>query len=321
MDCFETQDYFMNTIVEQKIYCKNPIDVYKKVVNEINRLENLMSFFKEDSDISKLNEVAGKEKVNLSSEVIHVLSEAYKFSELSNGAFDITLAPVIDYWRHCGRLDRVPCESEIKELMEHVGYKSMHIDNATNTAYLEKQGSAVDLGGIGKGFAADICVELYKLMGVESAFINFGGNVKTLGKKPEGDDWAIGIQHPYKQRGVHFGVVLASDKSVVTSGPYERYFEVDSKRYHHILDNRTGWPSQSDMVSATVICENSMQADALSTAAFVMGLEDGIQLIKKSSAAEAILVTKDNEIYLTKGIQPSFYLTEQNWGFSCYAAD
>lgn len=318
MECFETQDFFMNTIVEQKIYHKNPVNVYNKVVDEVKRLENLLSFFKENSEIYKLNKLAGKEKVKLSPEVIYVLSQAYKFSEFSNGAFDITLAPVIDYWRHCGKLNKLPCESEIQELLKLVGYKTIKIDAAANMAYIENQGSAVDLGGIGKGFAADICVELYKLMEVESAFVNFGGNVKTLGKKPDGNDWVIGIQHPHKQRGVYFGVVLASDKSVVTSGAYERYFEVNSKKYHHIIDNRTGWPSQSDIESATVVCENSMQADALSTATFVLGLEAGAELIKKYEDAEAILATKDAEIYITKGMQQSFFLTEQNSGYSCY---
>jgi thiamine biosynthesis lipoprotein len=321
MNCFETQDFLMNTIVEQKIYNENSPEVYKKVVDEVRRLENMLSYFKKDSEISKLNKLAGKEKVNLSSEVICVLSEAYKFSELSNGAFDITLAPVIDYWRRCGRFHKVPCESEIEELIELVDYKKMNIDKINNMAYLENQGIAVNLGGIGKGFAADVCVELYKLMEVESAFINFGGNVKTLGKKPDGDDWVIGIQHPFKQRGVHFGAVLVSNKSVVTSGSYERYIEVNSEKYHHILDHRTGWPSQSDIVSATVICENSMQADALSTAIFVMGLEDGSELIKKIRNAEAVLVTKDNEIYLSKGIKENFLLTEQNSDYSCYVLE
>lgn len=319
MDCLEAQDFLMNTIVEQKIFGEASADAYKKAVCEVKRLESMMSFFLAESEVSKLNRVSGKGKLHLSPEVMYVFKKAYKFSELSMGAFDITLAPVIDLWRRSGKLLRLPDEREISKLLNLVGYKHIIIDDSADTVGLECQGGAVDLGGIAKGYAADVCIELYKSMDVKSAFINFGGNVKTLGKRPDRTDWVIGIQHPNKPRGIKFGVVLVSDKSVVTSGAYERYFRVEGKKYHHILDRRTGWPSESDLESVTLVCENSTQADALSTAAFVMGLEEGLEIISKVDDADAVFVAKDKKIYLTKGIKSNFYLTEANSEYSCYA--
>lgn len=319
MDCLEAHDFLMNTVVEQKIFKESSHEVYKKAVDEVKRLENMMSFFIDTSEVSQLNKLSGKGKVHISPEVMYVLKMAYKFSKMTQGAFDITLAPVIDLWRRSGQLSRIPDKRELSKLLKLVGYKQIKIDDANGMAGLARQGGAVDLGGIAKGYAADACIELYKSMNVKSAFVNFGGNVKTLGKKPDGNDWVIGIQHPHKQRGKKFGVVLVSNKSVVTSGAYERYFVVNGKRYHHILDCRTGWPSDSDLESVTVICENSTQADALSTAAFVMGLEKAMEIIDKFDETDAVLVTKDKKIYLTKGIKNNFYLTESSSEYSCYA--
>lgn len=319
MDCLEVQDFLMNTVVEQKIFGDVSVDVYKKAVDEVRRLENMMSFFIADSEISKLNRMAGKGNIHISPEVMYVLKKAYEFSEMSHGAFDITLAPVIDLWRHTGKFFKLPDKREITELMKYVGYKYIKVDEGSAMAGLEKQGCAIDLGGIGKGYAADVCIDLYKSMNIMSAFINFGGNVKTLGKKPDGSDWVVGIQCPDKKRGSKFGVVLVSNKSVVTSGAYERCFSVDGIRYHHILDYRTGWPSDSELESVTLVCENSTKADILSTAVFVLGLEEGLELIKKFDEVDAVFVTKDKKIYLTKGIRQNFYLLKDNSEYTCFA--
>lgn len=318
MDCLETQDFLMNTVVEQKIYSENPEKVYQKTVGEIKRLEKLMSFFIETSDVSIMNRSAGKEKVKIHADVMTILRKSLEISKISKGAFDITLAPVIDLWRSCGKISQLPLDDQIKERLYCTGYTHLKLDENTGTASLIKEGCAIDLGGIAKGFAADVCIDIYKSMGVESAFINFGGNVKTIGKKSDGQEWVIGIQHPDEKRGVSLGVVLVSDTSVVTSGIYERYFKLHGKKHHHILDARTGRPSESDIKSITIICGNSMQADALSTAVLVMGSHDGIELLHTIPEAEAVLVTRDNKIYLTKGVRQSFYLLEKAIGFDCH---
>lgn len=312
VEYLQKQDFLMNTIVEQKIYSENSEQIYKEAVAKINYLENLMSFFIKTSDVSKINHFAGEKKVKVSPEVMIVLRKALEVSKVTKGKFDITLAPVINLWRQSEKIIQLPSPEEINSLLSCVGYTKLKLSEEDMTAFLEKKGCAVDLGGIAKGYAADECISIYKSMGVKSGFVNFGGNVKTIGCKADGSDWVIGIQHPDKPRGEVLGAVLISNKSVVTSGIYERYFEVDEKKYHHIIDEKTGRPSESDIKSITIICSNSMQADALSTAVLVMGLDKGIDFLSSVGEVEAIIVTRENKIYLTKGIDKYFFLLQKN---------
>jgi thiamine biosynthesis lipoprotein len=310
-ELFEHQDDFMGTVVTQKIFGKRAFEAYNRVVEELERLESLLSFFKEESDVSRLNKMAGKREVKINAEVIHILGEARKYSQLSQGAFEVTLGMICHLWRCCGRISKVPAASEIDELLSYTGYEKLKIEGKERTAYLSTSRMAVDLGGIGKGFAADAAIEIYRNFGLESAFIDLGGNVKTLGKKPDGTDWVVGLQHPWAPRGVLLGVLLVSGQSVVTSGVSERYFAVNGTRFHHILDPRTGWPANAGLESATVICEESMKADALSTAAFIMGLDKGLDLIGGITGVEAIFVTENKRVYITKGLRNSFFLSDQ----------
>jgi len=311
----------MGTVVTQKIFGKRAFEAYNRVAVEIERLENLMSFFKEDSDISRLNKMAGKGEVQLGAEVILVLSEAYKYSALSKGAYEITIGLLSDLWRSCGRLSKVPAASNIHELLRYVGYKGLEIDRKKNMAFLLSSRVAVDIGGIGKGFAADAAIEIYRKVGLESAFIDLGGNVKTLGRKPDGSEWVVGIQHPCAPRGVLLGALLVSNQSVVTSGISERYFEVNGKRFHHLLDSRTGWPVDGDLESTSVICEESMKADALSTAAFVLGLDRAMELISGLAGVEALLVTKNKEVHITSGLRECFFLGDQGSNYKLCLID
>jgi thiamine biosynthesis lipoprotein len=171
-------------------------------------------------------------------------------------------------------------------------------------------GQSVDLGGIAKGYAGDEAIKIYKKHGIKSAYVNLGGNVVTLGTKPDGTPWRIGIQNPRAQNGYYLGTVEVTDKAIVTSGDYERYFEADQIRYHHILDPQTGYPADSGLMSATVVTDVSVDADALSTAVFTLGLEKGMAMVKSLKGVEAILVTKDKEIYITEGIKSSFTFTD-----------
>lgn len=317
----ELNDDFMGTVVTQKIFGKRALEAYNKVTAEINRLENLLSFFKEESDVSLLNKMAGKGEIKLSCEVIYILNEARKYSVLSEGAFEITLGLLTKLWRDCGRQGEVPDKDEINKLLKSSGYTALLINYQGSAAGLAHPMAAVDLGGIGKGFAADIATEIYGDYGLTSAFINLGGNVKTLGGKPDGKEWIIGLQHPCAPRGELLGALQVSGQAVVTSGGSERFFEVNGTRYHHILDPRTGWPVESGLLSTTIVCENSMQADALSTAAFVLGLEKGLNLISRMTEVEAVLVTDKNEVYITRGLQDVFVLNDQVSDFNLYIAD
>lgn len=314
------QDYFMGTVATQQIFGHGAAMAYEAAVDEIGRLERLMSVFINESEISRLNQRAGKGAIKLSGEVIHVLEEARKYSVVSQGAFAITLGLLTALWRGCGRQGKIPAAGEINALLKYSGHQCLEVDHQTGMAALASAKTAVDLGGIGKGFAADVVIDIYRKLGVQSAFVDLGGNVKTLGRKPDGSDWVIGIQHPYAPRGRFLGALLVDGKSVVTSGGSERFFEVKGRKFHHILDPRTGWSAEAGLESSTVICENSLQADALSTAAFVMGLDKAMNVLACFADVEAVLVTKNKEVYITKGLQDRFLLSEQGAEFKLHVA-
>jgi thiamine biosynthesis lipoprotein len=195
--------------------------------------------------------------------------------------------------------------------MALVGYEDLTLDRDRMTVGLKRTGQSIDLGGIGKGFAADKIVELFRGYGISSAFTNFGGNVAAIGSKPDGSPWHVGIRHPRKEEGL-IGAVLVSDKSVVTSGDYQRYFvDNDGIRYHHILDPATGYPADSGLVSVTVISDSSVTADALSTLLFVAGMEKGIECLESFPGTEAIFADRKLNIYVTERAMEYFQAAEE----------
>lgn len=313
---YEMESFCMGTIISQRVCGKNAEIAAEKVEEEMKRLESLMSFFLESSEITRLNKAAGKHEVELGCEVLYVLNRAKYYSELCGGTFDITIGPVAKIWGIFTDHAKVPSKEEIHEALSSTGYKDISINNGLGTAKLKKASESVDLGAIAKGYAADRAIEIYKHQGIESAFINLGGNVMVLGNKPDGSPWKIGIQNPVLQRGQCLGVVQAVDKTIVTSGDYVRYFEKDNVKYHHILDPRTGYPANSGLISTTVVSEKSIGADALSTAIFILGLEEGMKLINSIKDMEAIFITKDKEIYVTEGLKEDLILFEGNEEFT-----
>jgi len=303
---YEMESFCMGTIISQKVYGDNAKIAAIEVEDEIKRLEGLMSFFLESSEVSKLNKAAGQYEVELSDEVLFVLNKAKYYSEICKGSFDITIAPIARLWGIFTSREKIPSQEEINEALKLTGHNYLSINNNLKTSKLEKSGQCVDLGAIAKGYAADRSIEIYKQHGVESAFVNLGGNVSVLGNKPNGDPFRVGIQNPSLERGQCLGSVNAANKTVVTSGDYVRYFEKDNKKYHHILDPRTGYPAESFLISTTILSKESIDADALSTAIFILGLEAGIKLIDSQEDMEAIFITKDKEIYVTKGLKEDF---------------
>lgn len=307
---YETEFFAMGTVINEKIYGKNSELACIQVENEIKRIENIMSFFLEDSDINKLNENAGKSKIKLEEETIYVINKAKQLSKLSSGAFDITTGPLVKLWGIFTNHAKVPNKKEIDEAQKLIRYEDIIIDVKSNLAMLRRKGQMVDLGAIAKGYAADKAIEIYKKNGIKSAFINIGGNVMVLGKKNYEDLWTIGIQNPDKVRGECIGALLVEDASVVTSGGYVRYFEKNNIKYHHIMDFKTGYPCSSGLKSVTVISNKSIEADALSTAIFVLGYENGRKLVDDVDGLDAIFITENNEIKITEGLKDKFVLFE-----------
>ncbi|NCB73295.1 MAG: FAD:protein FMN transferase [Clostridia bacterium] len=280
-----------NSITTQE----NCAAVLDKVIGRVAEIENKMSAFKASSEISIIAANAGKRPVAVSDEVYKVLELALKISRSSGGAFDITVRPLTKLWAFGMGKNTVPKSSKIASAKNFVGYDSIELDSKNNTVFLKKAGTKLDLGGIAKGYAADEAKRLLTENGVKRALINFGGNVFALGSSFDGAPWKIGIQNPLSVRGETVLSIELSDKTVVTSAVNERFFIKGGRRYHHILNPLTGQPASSGLLSVSVIAESSMLADALSTAAFVLGAKDGVKLVR-SYGAEAIFITDSGDI-------------------------
>lgn len=305
-------EYFgMGTIINAKAYGPNAKVALKAARLETQRLEGILSRFNPESEISRINNSAGICCERVSIDTYKIIAKAANFSEYCKGCFDVTVGPLIDLWiKYKERLE-IPQKSLIDEVLPYINYTDVEFEPDERTVFLKKPGQSINLGGIGKGFAANKILEVLKEHGITSAFTNLGGNVATIGTKPDGSCWNIGIRHTRKDNSV-IGVVSVVGKSVVTSGDYQIYYiAVDGKKYHHILDPVTGYPSESGLASATIIAENSMVADAISTGVFVAGMYNGLDIIKKFSGVEAVFIDSNLKVYITQGLKEHFSAFEK----------
>lgn len=294
----------MGTRMMHKAYGRHPFFALCAVQREVKRLERLLSRFDKRSEISVINRMAGLGPARISRETYALLSKAQEISKLSEGAFDITVGPLIKLWdyKHAAC---APEDSAIQKVLSLVGFSGLELDEDSLTAKLASPGQMIDLGGVGKGYASDRAMDIFRSRGITSAFTNIGGNVSTLGKKPDGSLWQVGIRHPRQDQLI--GAVSVSGQSVVTSGDYERYFtDEHGIRRHHLLDPLTGYPAESGLVCVTVVHESAMMADALSTAIFVSGMEKGLILLLKVPSAQAVLVDQDLHVHVTSGLKDCF---------------
>ena len=279
----------------------------------ISQLENKISKNIPDSEISNLNRNAGISSVALSPPVFQLLTMARKFSILSEGMFDVTIDPVVELWGIGTDHASVPERDKLAHAVSLVDYRKVVLDPAHGSAFLPEKELAVDLGGIAKGYIADCVKDFLVSEGAGGGIIDLGGNILAFGKKPDGSDFRIGIQDPFGGRGSSIGVVTMAEGSVVTSGIYERFFEQDGKRYHHIFDVKTGFPVENNLSGVSIVTRESAAGDALSTAVFALGLEKGMALVEKTDGVEAVCITKDKEVYVSSGLKDSFTLTDQNF--------
>jgi len=272
-----------------------------KIFAEIERLEKLFTRSIQGSDIGIINSSAGLHPVQVSEEVFYVTERAIGFAILSDGAFDPTIAPLIDIWGFLGQEYRVPSEKELENSIALVDYNKIELNKELSAIYLTDARMSLELGGIAKGFIVDRALQVLTEAGVQNAFINAGGDIGLIGSSPGGDPWRIGVRHPRDDNKI-IAVLPASGGAVVTSGDYERVFEEDGARYHHILNPRTGRPA-IDLISVTIIAETVIEADALSTTVFVLGPVKGMALIEKLPGVEGILITPDLEILVSSGLE------------------
>lgn len=293
-------DTLFDTVVRIEILDAADEDVLKGCQDICRKYHTMFSNKIEESEISRINS-AGGNPVEVSDETITLINKALYYSDLSNGAFDITIAPVSNLWDFHVETPAPPAPEAVNEAASHVDYKNILIKD--NTVQLLDPYAAIDVGGIAKGYIADLLKKYLKEQGVKHAIINLGGNVLTIGSRLDGSDYNIGIQKPFDVTGEPITSVRISNKSVVTSGTYQRYFEAEGKIYHHILDPHTGYPCENNLNSVTIITNSSLTADALSTTCFLLGYDKSMRLIEQLGNVDAVFITKDNKIRYSKNFQ------------------
>ncbi|MCI8767496.1 FAD:protein FMN transferase [Schaedlerella sp.] len=275
--------------------------VSTSVLDECKKIcENYESLFSnkvKTSEVSRINASAGT-PVKVSQETVDLISLGLRYCELSSGKFDITISPLSDLWNFTNHTEHtVPDAEAIEEARSHVDYRKVLVDKKACTVTLLDPQAKIDLGGIAKGYIADRLKEYLKKEGVEHALINLGGNVLTLGASFDGSPFRIGIQKPFDEQNAPIDILEIQDRSVVSSGVYQRYFKKDGRLYHHILNPETGYPYANQLLQATVITDSSADGDALSTCCFALGLEEGSALIESLKNVQAIFVTEDYRLH------------------------
>ena len=288
--------FYLDTVITLTAYTEDG-QVLKDALEECGRYERLLSRTAEGSDVWRINHANGG-PVEVSDDTIAILQCAVQIGALSGGAFDVTIAPVSTMWNFTGENPVLPDAEEIAQAAERVDYTKLTEEGNTVTL---PAGMMIDLGGIAKGYIADRIKAYLEERGVKNAILSFGGNIVAIGLKPDGTEWKVGIQDIDRPTGEYMLVARNTGGSTVTSGIYERGFDLDGIRYHHLLSPETGWPVQNELASVTIFSESSMEGDALSTAAFVLGTEAGLRLIESLEGVEAVFIARDRTVTLSSG--------------------
>ncbi len=278
--------------------------------SEIKKLDTLLNYFSDESEISAINRAAGIRPVRVSDETLEIIKKTVEISEATGGAFDPTIAPVIKHWKFSKDPSgySIPSGKVIEEALQLVDYKKIRIDTKASEIYLEEKGMELDLGGIAKGYAADRAVNAIRAKGVKAALVAVAGDIRGYCLDPDKKGWKVGIQDPRPERESDrpwediFATLYLKESAISTSGDYQRFFLKNGQRYHHILDPETGFPAKSGLISVTVIAPEGYLADSLSTAIFVLGPEQGMRVLD-SLGIDGILVGADKKIRSTKNIR------------------
>lgn len=306
-------ELLMGTVVTVTIYDSSDESILDKVFLKVKELESNLSVNENGTIVDKINENAGISPVKVDEETFAVIEKGLEYSNISNGLFDITIGPLVKLWSIGLPEAKLPSESEISSVLPLINRNKLILDKENLTVFLEDKNMQIDLGGIAKGFTADVISELLSENNVNSAIIDLGGNIFAKGLKVDGSKWKIGIQNPTSDRGATVGTVYIENQSVVTSGTYERYLEEDGIKYHHILNPSTGYPYENNIAGITIISDHSVDGDGLSTSVFAMGIEDGLKFVNNYEGVDAIFVTNDNKLYLSDGIKDTFNLTNDDF--------
>ena len=308
-------EFLLGTPISISIFEGGNNKVLEDIFEAVQNIEQTMSVSTKDYDSTILLDINKQSKTLHRAEyqeyviphdIAHVIEKSLYVSSITQGAFDISIYPLVALWGWGSGSEQVPKPEEIKEKLSLVNWKQLSVNKEGSLAMLRLGGQqAIDVGGIAKGYAADLAKNMLIERGVTSAILDFGGNIVTVGQKQDGTLWNIGIQEPFEQTGSAVAVLQTEETSVVTSGIYERYFEEHGVLYSHLIDPSTGYPIDNELVSVSIIHKESIIADGLSTAVFILGFKEGLALVETLPSVEALFITNDNNIYISSGLDNS----------------
>ncbi|CZR09276.1 thiamine biosynthesis lipoprotein [Trichococcus flocculiformis] len=312
---YEKTEFLMGTYVTVRVYDEGKEAVLEEAFAHVEELADKITVNEPGSEIDAINAVAGTEAVELSEDIYPLVRSAWDYSKASDGNFDLSIGPITELW-HIGFEDaRKPEQSEIDAALALVDYERVVLDDAARTVQLADAAMRLDLGAIAKGYITDEVKDLLAENGVTTAIIDLGGNVYVMGGSPlrEGESWNVGIQDPMAARGETIGKTKQKNRSIVTSGIYERYIEVEGVSYHHLMDPETGYPFDNDIAGVSILSDKSIDGDALSTLVFGLGREAGLAYVNERDDIEAVFVTKDKKVYVSDGLIDNFELTNDDY--------
>jgi thiamine biosynthesis lipoprotein len=290
--------YTTPTLDESKIR-----DAFGAAIAEIKRVEALMTTWREDSEISRINAAAGKEPVKVGLETFDTVAAAIHTSEISEGTFDITFESLHGLWKFDEDLDpHPPSPAAVSAKLPLVSYRHIHLDAGSQSVFLDKPGVRISLGGIAKGYAVDRAAGVLRAGGIESFFVQAGGDLFTHGTKPGGAEWSAGVRDPRGPEGSFFAILPVSDHAFSTAGDYERSYVVDGRRYHHIIDPRTGYPATASR-SVTIWAPSALIADEIDDAVFILGPDKGLKLVESLDGVGAVIVDAKNKVWISKRLE------------------
>lgn len=292
----------LGTVCSINLFEKGTEERYDALFSRLDDIESLMSANLNNSTIGRINAAAGIHPVKSDKETLKVLQAALRFARDSDGRFDPTIGPLVTLWDIGGTSPAVPEQELLRRARSLIDWRRVVINTEEETVFLPEKGMRIDLGAIAKGYAADEIAVMIRSWGISRAMIDLGGNIFALGNKAEGTPWHIGIRDPEQTGGAPVLSLHVSDKSMVTSGIYERFFVENGTHYHHILDPETGYPANSGILSVSIISPRSIEADALSTTLFLLGIRKGMDFIEGIPEAEAIFIDSSRKVYPSSGV-------------------
>lgn len=302
-DAHEDNTFFaMDTVMSFTVYGPQAKEALAAVTDRVNELEALLSVTREDSEVWRANH-SGGQPVEAGEDLQAILTAAQELSESTGGTLDITLYPVVRAWGFTTGEYQIPSEETLTSLLENVNYSAVTLEEGQLTL---PQGMEMDFGAIAKGYAGEVCAGMLREMGVTSAILRLSGNIQTVGAKPDGSPWRIGIQDPSGQANDNVGILEIVDQAAVTSGGYQRFFEADGVRYWHIIDPATGEPARSGLTSVTIVADSGTLCDGLSTALFVMGRDKALDYWRAHRNFECILMDEEQNLWLTPGLSGAY---------------